>query len=60
MKDGFQETEELVRRGGEGDQGALEQLFSRHRERLRRMASLRLDWRLRRRVGEEDMLQEVY
>ena len=60
MKDGFQETEELVRRGGEGDQGALEQLFSRHRERLRRMVSLRLDWRLRRRLGEEDILQEVY
>ncbi len=60
MKDGLQETEDLVRRGGEGDQGALEELFSRHRERLRRMVSLRLDWRLRRRVGEEDILQEVY
>ena len=60
MKDAFSETQELVSRGQKGDREALEDLFSRHRERLARMVRVRLDWRLKSRVGEDDVLQEVY
>ncbi len=56
----FPETEELVRRTDEGDGQALEELFQRHSARLRRMVRARLDGRLRGRVGESDVLQEVY
>jgi RNA polymerase sigma-70 factor (ECF subfamily) len=43
-----------------GDQQALAALFSRHRERLRRMIDFRLDARLRGRVSTSDVLQEAY
>src|SRR4051812_39103517 len=42
--DDIQETVDRVRRG---DQHALAALFSRHRDRLRRMVEFRLDARLR-------------
>ena len=54
------ETEELVRRGHEGDHRALEDLFSRHRERLKRMVRLRLDRRLQGRLDHSDVIQETY
>ena len=38
---------ELLRRAGQGDQQALSELFSRHRDRLKRMVRLRLDPRVR-------------
>ncbi len=60
MNDAFSETQELVRRGREGDREALDDLFSRHRERLGRMVRLRLDWRLKGRVAPDDVIQEVY
>ncbi len=60
MDEPLDETEELVRRVGQQDSRALEELFSRHRERLRRMVSMRLDRRLRGRVDDSDVLQEVY
>jgi RNA polymerase sigma-70 factor (ECF subfamily) len=56
----FHETEELVLRSGAGDPRALEELFSRHRERLRRMVQIRLDRRLRSRMDDSDVLQDVY
>src|SRR5436305_10690671 len=53
-------TDELLARLREGDQGALAELYSRHRERLRRMVALRLDRRLGGRVSPSDVLQEAY
>jgi RNA polymerase sigma-70 factor (ECF subfamily) len=43
-----------------GDQQALGLLFSRYRDRLRRMIEFRLDTRLRGRVSTSDVLQEAY
>ena len=43
-----------------GDPKALASLFSRHRDRLRRMIAFRLDARLRGRVSPSDVLQEAY
>src|SRR5262245_16283839 len=51
---------ELLARLREGDQQALAELYSRHRERLRRMVALRLDQRLNGRVSPSDVLQEAY
>jgi RNA polymerase sigma-70 factor, ECF subfamily len=53
-------TSELLRRAGEGDRQALGELFTQHRERLRRMVQLRLDQRLRGRIDPSDVLQEAY
>ena len=39
---------------------ALSKLLERHRERLRRMVDLRLDWRLRGRLDPSDVVQEAY
>jgi RNA polymerase sigma-70 factor (ECF subfamily) len=51
---------ELLERAGRGDQDALGELFSRHRERLRRMVQVRLDRRLRGRIDASDVLQEAF
>ena len=39
---------------------ALARLFELHRERLRRMLEVRLDRRVRGRLGPDDVLQEAY
>jgi len=49
----------LVRLEG-GDERALIDLFTRHRERLRRMVRLRLDRRLQGRIDSSDVLQDAY
>jgi RNA polymerase sigma-70 factor, ECF subfamily len=49
----------LVRLDG-GDEQALTDLFTRHRERLRRMIRLRLDRRLQGRIDSSDVLQDAY
>ena len=54
------ETRELVERCRAGDERALEDLFSRHRDRLRHMIRLRSTPGLRRRIDDSDVLQEVY
>jgi RNA polymerase sigma-70 factor (ECF subfamily) len=54
------EDDDLLRRIESGDDKALTELFSRHRERLRRMIRLRLDRRLRGRLDSSDVLQEAY
>src|SRR4051794_17875790 len=51
---------EILGRVQSGDQQALAALFSRHRDRLRRMVDFRLDARLRGRVSTSDVLQESY
>jgi len=51
---------ELLRRVKEGDQQALADLFSLHRDRLWRIVNFRLDSRLLGRVDADDILQEAY
>jgi RNA polymerase sigma-70 factor (ECF subfamily) len=51
---------DLLRRLQGGECQALAVLFTRHRERLRRMVRLRLDRRLQGRLDPSDVLQEAY
>jgi RNA polymerase sigma-70 factor (ECF subfamily) len=53
-------VDELLRLASGGDKSALAELFAHHRERLRRMVTLRLDRRLQGRVDASDVLQETY
>jgi RNA polymerase sigma-70 factor, ECF subfamily len=52
-------SDELLRRAAAGEPDALAELFTRHRDQLRRMVSLRLDRRLQGRVDPSDVLQEA-
>jgi RNA polymerase sigma-70 factor, ECF subfamily len=52
--------DDLLLRLEGGDERALTELFTRHRERLRRMVRLRLDRRLQRRIDSSDVLQDAY
>lgn len=54
------EPGELLDRLKRGDEEALARLFSRHRDRLWRMVSFRMDRRLLGRVDPDDVLQEAY
>jgi RNA polymerase sigma-70 factor (ECF subfamily) len=54
------EISDLSRRLMNGEMDALAELFSKHRERLWRIAHFRLDQRLAGRVDPEDVLQEAY
>jgi RNA polymerase sigma-70 factor, ECF subfamily len=60
MTDESDATPELIRRAAAGDQGPLDVLFSRHRDRLKRMVHLRLSRRLSGRVDDSDVLQEAF
>jgi RNA polymerase sigma-70 factor (ECF subfamily) len=51
---------ELLQRIRAGDAQAVGEIFSRYRDRLRRMVRLRLDRRLQGRVDASDILQEAY
>ena len=53
------DTGELLRRAADGDRASLDELFARHRARLRRMVELRLDPRVRGRIDASDVLQEA-
>jgi RNA polymerase sigma-70 factor (ECF subfamily) len=53
------EEADLLRRAAGGDQEALRALFSRHRERLKRMVHLRLSRRLAGRIDDSDVVQEA-
>jgi RNA polymerase sigma-70 factor (ECF subfamily) len=53
-------NDDLLHRAQLGDERALADLFTRYRERLRRMVQLRLDRRLFGRVDADDVLQEAY
>jgi RNA polymerase sigma-70 factor (ECF subfamily) len=53
-------TNRLLQRLAPGtDLQALNQLFGRYRERLRKMVRLRLDWRLRGRISSASVLDQV-
>lgn len=54
------EERQLVARVIDGDQSALAELFSRHRDRLWRMINFRMDPRLHGRVDADDVLQEAW
>jgi RNA polymerase sigma-70 factor (ECF subfamily) len=60
MTDSPSSTDELLQRACAGDQQALAEVFSRHRDRLRQMVALRLDRRLQGRLDASDVLQEAY
>jgi len=60
MTDIDDQDKELLSRLEEGDEQALAQAFSRHRERLWQMVRFRMDRRLTGRVDEDDVLQEAY
>ncbi len=54
------EDRDLLARLDGGDEQAMTELFTRHRERLRRMIRLRLDRRLQGRIDSSDVLQDTY
>jgi RNA polymerase sigma-70 factor (ECF subfamily) len=51
---------ELIARLQAGDPAALNTMFDRHRDRLRRMVEIRLDSRLKARLDASDVVQEAY
>jgi RNA polymerase sigma-70 factor, ECF subfamily len=54
------DTGELLSRARAGERAALNELFTRHRERLRRMVEMRLDSRLHARIDPSDVIQDAY
>jgi len=50
----------LISQARAGNEQALAELFGKHRKRLRRMVSLRLDRRLQGRIDPSDVLQEAF
>src|SRR5262249_40354380 len=54
------DLDDLLQRVQRGDQRALVALFTRYRDRLRRMVRLRLDRRLQGRLDPSDVLQDAY
>jgi RNA polymerase sigma-70 factor, ECF subfamily len=50
----------LLEQAAAGAEGALAELFTHYRKRLRQMIRLRLDHRLARRIDPSDVLQEAY
>jgi RNA polymerase sigma-70 factor (ECF subfamily) len=54
------DTLNLLQRARKGDREAMNELFARHRARLRRMVEMRLDWRLRARIDASDVIQDAF
>jgi RNA polymerase sigma-70 factor (ECF subfamily) len=50
----------LIERARSGDTEAVNQIFTRHRQRLRRMVEMRLDHRLQARLDASDVIQDAY
>lgn len=53
------DTNDLLEQAGEGDPAAIKQLFSRHRQRLERMVTIRMDPRLANRLDPSDVVQDA-
>jgi RNA polymerase sigma-70 factor (ECF subfamily) len=53
-------TVRLIERARTGDQEALNEIFTRHRRRLRHMVEMRLDWRLQARIDASDVIQDAF
>jgi RNA polymerase sigma-70 factor (ECF subfamily) len=60
MDNNSADTARLLEQARAGDQAALNEVFARHRTRLRRMIELRLDRRLQARIDASDVIQEAY
>jgi RNA polymerase sigma-70 factor (ECF subfamily) len=60
MDENLGESVDLIDRARGGDHGALNALFTRHRDRLRRMMDIRLDTRLQARLDASDVVQDAY
>jgi RNA polymerase sigma-70 factor (ECF subfamily) len=60
MDNNSAETVDLIERARGGDPNAQNEIFSRHRERLRRMVEMRLDTRLQARIDASDVIQDAY
>src|SRR5580704_3416195 len=60
MDNNSADTTRLLEQARAGDQAALNEVFARHRARLRRMVELRLDRRLQARIDASDVIQEAY
>jgi len=60
MENNPSETVDLLERAKAGDPQALNEIFTRHRDRLRRMVEMRLDWRLQARIDASDVIQDAY
>jgi RNA polymerase sigma-70 factor (ECF subfamily) len=60
MESNPSDTLHLIELARAGDAAALNAIFTRHRDRLRRMVEMRLDWRLRSRVDPDDVIQDAY
>ena len=54
------DTVELLQRARAGEAQALNEIFTRHRGRLRRMVELRLDHRIQGRIDASDVIQDAY
>src|SRR5919204_1858858 len=54
------ESVDLIERARGGAREALNALFARHRDRLRRMVEMRLDARLQARLDASDVVQDAY
>jgi RNA polymerase sigma-70 factor, ECF subfamily len=57
--DSLPDTDALILAAAHGDRGARQELLARHRERLRRMVTVRLDHRLAPRLDASDVVQEA-
>jgi RNA polymerase sigma-70 factor (ECF subfamily) len=51
---------QMIEQARAGDTGVLNELFDRHRERLRRMVEMRLDSRLKGRIDASDVIQDAH
>lgn len=60
MAENSKDTMQLIERLRAGDREAFNEVFTRHRGRLRRMVEMRMDWRLQARLDASDVLQEAF
>jgi RNA polymerase sigma-70 factor (ECF subfamily) len=60
MTEETDETQEILKRAGDGDRKAFEELFERYRAKLHRMIAMRMDARVAGRLDASDILQETY
>src|SRR5438445_3868680 len=60
MSGDAREISDLLQRAAGRDEQAIQELFTRYRDRLKRMVHLRLSRRLQGRVDDSDVLQEAY
>jgi RNA polymerase sigma-70 factor, ECF subfamily len=60
MEQNSNDTDRLLERALAREPAALNEIFVRHRERLRRMVQVRLDWRLQGRIDASDVVQEAW